>query len=314
MKTFGTLDAKDYNVEEVYVSAPISWELLSGSGGILITSPTDLEGAITFQEAENDFVDFRESITPKINEDTGTYKYVLYRSIKHLFYNKGNFLSGSVVSTSSLAGLPDKFYVVSIGQNFYGERIKPGSFELSTEVTNKTILDDNYGNLYVSESGVGSFVGNIFYENGVAVIKMDTGSVVTNISTNGLKLVANSNVYLDYSSDLKLHRHEAIVNLFPNEFNFSPFNPSILNAYKASGSVSSSAFTASMQTLNMKTSGSSTNTYNLYNLMGAGVIKPYVTSIGLYNDKYELLAVAKMSEPIQRTFDTNQIFIVRFDT
>jgi hypothetical protein len=41
---------------------------------------------------------------------------------------------------------------------------------------------------------------------------------------------------------------------------------------------------------------------------------PYVTTIGLYNDQYELLAVAKVSEPIQRTFDVTQTFTVRFDT
>ena len=47
--------------------------------------------------------------------------------------------------------------------------------------------------------------------------------------------------------------------------------------------------------------------------MSSEVIKPYVTTIGLYSDKYELLAIAKLSQPIQRTFGTDQIFIIRFD-
>jgi len=59
--------------------------------------------------------------------------------------------------------------------------------------------------------------------------------------------------------------------------------------------------------------GDSPPTWSLYNIMGAGVIKPYVTSIGLYNDEYQLLAIAKVSVPIQRTFDTEQIFIIKFD-
>jgi hypothetical protein len=52
----------------------------------------------------------------------------------------------------------------------------------------------------------------------------------------------------------------------------------------------------------------------LYEEMANGNLKPYVTTIGLYNDSNELMAVAKLSTPIQRIFNTQQIFIVRFDT
>lgn len=314
MKTFGTIDSKDYTVEELFVSAPMSWELASGSEGIVITSPEFLEGAVTIQRASNTPANFYDSDAPKINADTGVYEYLLYRSVKHLFYGTGSyFYSGSVLGTSSLAGLPDESYVVSIGQQFYGDRIKPGSFELTTEVANKTILDDDVGNLYVSESGVGTYIGNVFYDKGIAVIKHDTGSTVTSIGPNGVKFVEGSEIYVDYESDVKLYRHEVLAKLAPEDFNFALFNPTILRTYQAVG-VSASLFTASMQETGIKTSGSSTDTYNLYNLMSNGVIKPYVTTVGLYNERYELLAVAKLSEPIQRTFNTDQIFIVRFDT
>jgi hypothetical protein len=314
MSTFSNIQPKDYTIEELFVSAPMSWQLLSGSNGVQVTTPDFLEGAITVQRASNAPEDFYDNLAPKINEDTGTYEYVMYRSIKHLFYNDGYFFSGSVLGTSSLAGLPDDCYVVSVGQQFYGERIKPGSFELATEVANKTIVDDDFGNLYVSESGVGTYVGNVFYDKGIAVIKHDTGSAVTAIGVTGLKLVENSELYVDYESDVKFYRHETYVKITPSDFNFSMFNPSILRTYQASGSVSASFFTASMQEENIKTSGNSEDTYNIYNLMSAGIIKPYVTTIGLYNERYELLAVAKLSEPIQRTFNTDQIFVIRFDT
>ena len=309
MKTFSTIDAKDYTVEDMYVSAPMSWELISGSSGIQITSPDDLEGAITVEHATNDSIDFFENEFPKINTDSGTFEYLLYRSIKHLFYDRGNFYSGSVLVTSSLSGLPNDSYVVSVGQNFYGDRIKPGSFEIATEIANTVIRDDSRGNLYYVSSSVNVYLGNIFYNTGIAVIKHDTSSINTSISSTGLQIVGGTNVYVDYSSDVRLHRHQVNVKLRPMDFNFSPFNPSILSKYTATtGSV-----TQSFNQMNIKPSSGS-STWNLYNLMSAGVIKPYVTTIGLYNDKYELLAVAKTSEPIQRTFDVNQIFIVRFDT
>jgi hypothetical protein len=309
MKVFSTLDSKDYTVEDIYASAPMSWELQSGSSGINITSPDNLVGAVTIDRATNDTVDFYGSDFPKINQDSGVYEYILYSSIKHLFYNNGNFYSGSVLVTSSLAGLSNDSYVLSIGQNFYGERIKPGSFELSTEIANTYIRDDGRGNLYHVSASVNVYLGNIFYKKGIAVIKHNTGSVNTSISSIGLQIVSGTNLYVDYSSDVLLNRHQVNVKLRPMDFNFSPFNPSILSTYTATtGSV-----TQSFNQMNIKPSSGS-STWNLYNLMRAGVIKPYVTTIGLYNDKYELLAVAKTSEPIQRTFDVNQTFIVRFDT
>lgn len=309
MKVFGTLESKDYTVEDIYASAPMSWELVSSSAGIVISNIPELDGAITIQQATNDPDDFFQyDVEPKVNEITGVYEYLLYRSVKHMFYDRGNFYSGSLITTSSITGLPDNVYIISIGQNFYGDRIKPGTFELSTEVANKYIYDDDYGNLYISESGVPHYVGNIFYDNGIAVIKRNTTATTTTVSGSGLKLVEDSVVYLDYSSDVKMQRHQVNVSLRPSEFNFSPFNPSILSTFEITGSVTQSLVDQNITPV----SGSSA--WNLYNLMSARIIKPYVTSIGLYNEQYELLAVAKLSEPIQRTFDVNQIFIIRFDT
>jgi hypothetical protein len=41
---------------------------------------------------------------------------------------------------------------------------------------------------------------------------------------------------------------------------------------------------------------------------------PYITSIGFYNSDNDLLAVAKLSNPVKRTLDVAQTFIVKFDT
>ena len=45
----------------------------------------------------------------------------------------------------------------------------------------------------------------------------------------------------------------------------------------------------------------------------SGSIYPYVTTIGLYNDKSQLLAVGKLSQPIQKRDDIDTNFIVRWD-
>jgi hypothetical protein len=43
-------------------------------------------------------------------------------------------------------------------------------------------------------------------------------------------------------------------------------------------------------------------------------LAPYITSIGLYNDTGELLAVGKLGNPIKNLIDYPMNIIVRFDT
>ena len=98
--------------------------------------------------------------------------------------------------------------LISIPQNYFGETIKPGTFELvdsshqytwnvtheSGTINNQisypnnfrlSIKDDKYGNLYASNtyssslsvsSSVENYIGNVFYRNGVATIT-ETGSL-----------------------------------------------------------------------------------------------------------------------------------------
>lgn len=310
MKMFGTVGKKDYSVQEVYSSAPMSWELISSSYGMEITSPEFLQGAVVINRASVNapFDTSDKYANGAENEDTGILEYSLYKSVKHLFYDRGLFYTNREITTSSASPLADDLFVVSVSQTFYGDKIKPGSFSLTIDEVGKAVLDDSFGNLYVSQSGVGAFVGNIFYSKGIAVIKHDTGSNDTNIGLNGLKLVSGSVAYVDYDSEVKYHRHEAIVTLKPMDYNMSMFNPSMKSVYEVRGELS-----ASLERDNIKPISGS-NGYSLYNLMSSKIVKPYVTSVGLYNDKYELLAVAKLANPIQRTFDINQIFIIRFDT
>ena len=45
----------------------------------------------------------------------------------------------------------------------------------------------------------------------------------------------------------------------------------------------------------------------------SGSAFPYITSIGLYNDKYQLLATAKLAQPIQKRDDIDMNFLIRWD-
>ena len=84
-----------------------------------------------------------------------------------------------------------------ISQYYYGDRIKPGTFELVDKSSgqNITIKDDGYGNLYPvnntishstnSPSSSDNYLGNIFYDYGIVVIS-ETGSYTHTASTGSI--------------------------------------------------------------------------------------------------------------------------------
>jgi hypothetical protein len=45
----------------------------------------------------------------------------------------------------------------------------------------------------------------------------------------------------------------------------------------------------------------------------ASYFEPYVTTIGLYNEQDDLLAVAKFAQPIPLSQNTDMTFVVRYD-
>jgi len=225
MKVFGTIEKKNYRIDTYNAYAEIEWRFLSSSQGIIVTYPTrsaELGGTVVINRARKD-VDY-----DLVNPDTGYYEHSVYASVKHLFYNnRSTFYSASLAVTKSIVDLNDNFYVVSIGQNLYGDQIKPGSFQFQIGNVTTLVNDDTYGNLFISSSGTGSYIGNLFYDKGIAVINMDTGSVVNSVTSTGIAIESGSIANLTYRSNIELEQHNIAIKLNPTEFNFSPFNPTI---------------------------------------------------------------------------------------
>ena len=61
------------------------------------------------------------------------------------------------------------------------------------------------------------------------------------------------------------------------------------------------------------TSSAYTAATDVQNFATHSFFAPYVTSIGLYNDFNELLAVAKISKPVRNDPELALSFVVRFD-
>jgi hypothetical protein len=57
-------------------------------------------------------------------------------------------------------------------------------------------------------------------------------------------------------------------------------------------------------------SGSNGDTYNFAT---GSYFQPYITTVGLYNDSNELIAVAKLGQPIPKSRYTDMTFVIALD-
>ena len=185
-----------------------------------------------------------------------------------------NYLQSSLTQSRFIpTGSGDGIAAFSIPSRLFGDYIQPDSFIWEDNTNNVTFTDDGEGNL-ISGSTI---VGNIIYPHGMAVI--------TNKDFTMASLVSATNVTCSFSSSLKIFetQYKATINEF--EYNFSQ-NPSII-----SGS----------------TDGS------VYDFTTGSFFQPYVTTVGLYNEAQELLAVGKLAQPYPLSRTTDTTFYINID-
>ena len=237
----------------------------------------------------------------------GIQRNLLYNSIKQLYYS--NYLSSSTgdmpVSASILPGeTPEgdvlrgpssstgRYYnylqtsltqsrdfptasnseiaVFSIPSRLFGDYIQPESFIWEDNTNGVTFTDDGEGNIISSIAS--EKVGNIIYQHGITVITDFQSLNMEDITTA-------TNVTCSFSSSYTIYetQYKATINEF--EYNFSQ-NPSII-------------------------SGSTDGT--VYDFVTSSYFSPYATTVGLYDNDQNLLAVGKLSQPlpISRTTDTS---------
>jgi len=262
-----------------------------------------------------------------------------YRLINKLYYrdaDKPYQTFGGNQTKVQKRQLHNTARIFSIPQNLFGEKVKPLSVELEDTSNGKTFIikDDGDGNLYDNSysssfaayksggfteypnvsgaPGSGSQVGNIFYEHGVMVIT-DTGSY----KNVGL----GTGHELKYKATHTNYEYEYMVNTTVGEFNATT---NISTTFERSGSRTLPEGTISMSKFmppgseptgdglgTFKTSYQATDKYEGFTTHS--LFKPYVTTIGLYNDNNELLVVGKLAKAIKLSDDYEMNFIVRFD-
>jgi len=277
--TFKALSKDDYIVEPYVAKATQIYDIVSGS----ISNPPQVaidlaeEPPLLWPSSDEGAVGF-------IN-DSGRYSYYIWKSLLQTVY----WPSASIDQIYDYYP-SDAVYVVSMAAEAIGDGIYPGSFQYSLVGLNDSIVDDRYGNLYLSSSP-NTILGSINYTQGLAVIKKDTGTGTPGITTSGVYFNTSNTSRVTFKSTTIIYQHTAYCKMTPADFNFT-LNP-----------------TAQKHV----TSGSSTGSL-VYDMFDTGSLTPYVTTVGLYDQQYNLLAIGKIANPIPRSQFTEQTIVIKFDT
>ena len=193
--------------------------------------------------------------------------------------------------------MEDNIAVFSVPQRYYGEGIKIGTVVLEDEQSGRIYTDDGNSNLIDSGSNI---KGNIFYDRGLIVIAKDivSGSVLSQFTLN-------------FRSTKTIFENEIFLSVLENEFNVSQ-NPT---AVDYDGSIGRIKLHNIRSTINpLKVGGFADYLYSGSVDPTGSYLAPYITTIGLYDDELNMVAVAKLPQPIKSLPDYPINFIVRFDT
>ena len=252
-------------------------------------------------------------------------QFLIYRSIRELYYS--NFLEGDDGSPAGTASfnedgtitgpqytpnyynylsntLPASRYfptgsdetigLFSIPSNLFGEHIEPNTFSLTLGDT--TLFDDGEGNMLS-----GSYkVGDIIYQHGMVIItskgvlgNVGYGFVDYGVADYGVDdinfindFVTSPNITCSFNSSITIYEKQYKCNIRENEYNYSQ-NPTIISSSSNSGVINDFA----------------TGSY----------FSPYTTTVGLYNNNKELLAVAKLAQPLPLSSTTDINIIINLD-
>jgi len=228
--------------------------------------------------------------------------------------------------------------VISIPQKYFGEEVKPYSVKILDDSTDVTIdlRDDGHGQLYdyaysssfaagtPDSDHSGSCVGNVFYEHGIVTIT-DTGSytdVGLGTGVDGWSIT--------YKATKSAYEYQYICSVGEYQFNGTT-NPSAVVGRSGSIYIPQGAqyingptaenppqYEATIDLMLPPASSSYKMSYSpgfrYQNFATGSEFGTYVTNIGLYNDNNELLAIAKLSNPIKNDRDLALSFLVRFDS
>jgi hypothetical protein len=236
-------------------------------------------------------------------------------------------LSNYTYSGSLLDNDPETFdiqnNILSMSYNGYGYELNIISIDIETGIV---IVEDIP---FLPEESQGIKIGNVFYNQGLIVLTRDSVGRL------------NNDWQLDYKSTQTIYEHEYLLVANEDEFNVSQNPSAIVEVGRITEFITGSDNKIYKTTTNpgakyirKKTElpngeiidyrysgsyGASSAGFEHYDISSSvdstgSFLSPFITTIGLYDDDCQLVAVAKLPQPIKSEPDIPVNFIIRFDT
>lgn len=216
---------------------------------------------------------------------TGTnsnqYQELIHSSIQHLYYS-GVFTG--IQPTSSYEDYPQTTLHPSSSRDLGSKALLvtiPQNIFGNAIKPGTFFMDSIAGEDFdITDNGEGNLieggvkVGDIIYPHGQAIFTFPTI----------ISAITGSNFNLGWQSTKEIYTHNYRCRVREQDLNYSQ-NPSIK-------------------------SGSNGDTYNFAT---GSYFQPYITTVGLYNDSNELIAVAKLGQPIPKSRYTDMTFVISLD-
>jgi hypothetical protein len=182
--------------------------------------------------------------------------------------------------------------VLSIPSKLYGEYIVPNSFNWYCGVggVEGAIVDDGQGNLFSGSTNI----GNIIYTHGLAILTTQDSIYNEDLSFWSQE----TNMTCSFSSSMTIYETQYKCTIRESEFN-ATLNPSA----QASGSL----LTINSSSFSQRGDGTLAN-----NVTGS-YFSPYVTTIGLYDEAQNLLAIGKLAQPLPTSDTTDTTILINLD-
>lgn len=227
-----------------------------------------------------------------------------YNSVAMSLFSKNldKSMTGNSVATCKDIG------VLSVKKRNFDYAIEKGSIFLTATGSTAAVLggEDIEGDYY--DDGLGNLV-RASNQTNIGVVDYETGMMV--VTASPLREIAISVTSVSFSPRIKNTNISVFCTAYPDELNFST-NHTFLATASLSSTETAQGYNNLYTSLPI-TAGASGMWFDQRFYESDPDFKPYITSIGLYDDNNECLAIAKLTKPIQKPSNLPLTFKVSID-
>ena len=177
--------------------------------------------------------------------------------------------------------------------------------KIYSKAFNQTQVNEHY-----KSSNGSPYIGNIFYSHGLITIThprytsrfladpLGIGSMIIDDADNNPSLfTVGGNEFLKNQQGISEIKFQGSHLIYENEYKCT------IDEYEYNSTLNPTV-----------RKNKSFNSENLANFATGSLFKPYITTVGLYNEKNELLVVGKLGQPIRTSNETDTTIVLRWDT